>query len=153
MENQPHLWTYNLGIHNGKTGKACMHMHYEGIALRGSQEVGSCLLKNLREMNTDARQLILFSDSCGGQNRNINITCLLLYIVSRSEFSFTQIDQKFMVPGHLYLPNDRDFGSVEPAKRQVSTSTYPNTGVNLSEKPAIRIHFISLRWTHLTSCP
>lgn len=100
----------------GKWARLVCTLYHEGIASRGSQEVGYCLLKHLREMNTDARQLILFSDSCGGQNRNINITCLLLNIVSRSEFSFTQIDQKVMVPGHSYLPNDRDFGSVEATK-------------------------------------
>ena len=37
------LWTYNLGIHDGRTGSACMHTWHEGIASRGSNEVASCL--------------------------------------------------------------------------------------------------------------
>ena len=112
------LWTYNVGIHNCKTGGACMHMFHEGIASRGSHEIGSCLLKHLREMNTDAKHLILYSDSCGGQNRNIFIVCLLLHIVCSQEFTISLIDHKFMVSGHSYLPNDRDFGSVETARRR-----------------------------------
>ena len=61
---------------------------------------------------------MLYSDSCGGQNRNINIVVLWLYIVASSDFSYEVIDHKFMVSGHSYLPNDRDFGSIEIAKRQ-----------------------------------
>ena len=106
------LWTYNLGIHDGWTGSACMHTWHEGIASRGSNEIVSCLLKHLKEnvTNTEAENLVLYSDSCGGQNRNIYMVCSLLYIVSSADFPFTQIDHKFMVPGHSYLPNDRDFG-------------------------------------------
>ena len=111
------LWTYNVGIHNGKTGSACMHMFHEGTASRGSNEIGSCILKHLREMNTDVKHLILYGDSCGGQNCNIFV-CLLLHIVCSPEFTISVINQKFMVPGHSYLPNDRDFGSVETAKRR-----------------------------------
>ena len=47
------LWTYNLGIRDGDTGRGCMHMWHEGIAGRGSCEVASCTLKHIREMNTD----------------------------------------------------------------------------------------------------
>ena len=114
------LWTYNLGIHDGRTGSACMHTWHEGIASRGSNEIASCLLKHLKEnvTNTEAENLVLYSDSCGGQNRNIYMVCALLYIVSSADFPFTQIDHKFMVPGHSYLPNDRDFGSVETARRR-----------------------------------
>ena len=112
------LWTYNLGIHDGRTGSACMHTWHEGVASRGSNEVASCLMKHLREMNSQADNLVLYSDSCGGQNRNIGIVCTLLYIVASSEFSYKCIDHKFMVSGHSYLPNDRDFSSVETAKRK-----------------------------------
>ena len=112
------LWTYNLGIHEGKTDKGCMHMWHEGIASRGSHEVGSCLLRHIKEMRTTATCLILYSDSCGGQNRNVFILFLLLHIVANPEFPFEIINQKFMVPGHSFLPNDRDFGNIESARRK-----------------------------------
>ena len=41
------LWTYSLGIHELDTGLGCMHMWSEDIASRGSNEVGSCILKHL----------------------------------------------------------------------------------------------------------
>ena len=64
-------------------------------------------------MNTDATKLILYSDACGGQNRNIYLICLWMHVIASSEYPFPTIDYKFMVSGHSYLPNDRDFGCVE----------------------------------------
>ena len=52
------LWTYNLRVHNCRTGVGYMQLWYEGIASRGSHEVGSC-----SEVYQDHK-----SDSCGGQN-------------------------------------------------------------------------------------
>lgn len=77
-------------------------------------EVASCLMKH---MNSQAEILVLYSDSCGGQNRNIGIVCTLL---ANSDFPYTCkcIDHKFMVSGHSFLPNDRDFSSVETARRK-----------------------------------
>ena len=110
------LWTYNLGIHCAATGKGYMHMWDESVASRGSQEVASCLYKHLNETASSATHLVLYSDACGGQNRNINLLCFLLYVVATPDFSYESIDHKFMVSGHSYLPNDRDFGSMESIK-------------------------------------
>ena len=112
------LWTYNLGIHNTVTGVGCMHMWNESVASGGSSEVGSCLLSHFKEMQTAATSLILYSDACGGQNRNIYLVCLWMHVVANDEYSFTSIDHKFMVSGHSYLPNDRDFGSIENARKR-----------------------------------
>ena len=35
------LWTYNLGIHTGGTDEHFAYMWHEGIAARGSTEIGS----------------------------------------------------------------------------------------------------------------
>ena len=77
------LWTYNLGIHEGDSGRGCMHMWHEGVAGRGSYEIALCVLKHLKEMNLGpyVDHLITYSDSCGGQNRNINMVCAWLNLV------------------------------------------------------------------------
>lgn len=95
-----------------------MHMWNETIASRGSHELGSCILKHLKEIDSDATNLILYSDACGGQNRNIYLVCLWLHIVSSREYSITKIDHKFMISGHSFLPNDRDFGHVEQSRKK-----------------------------------
>ena len=115
------LWTYNLGVHDCKTDRGHMYMWHKGVASRGSEEMGSCLLHRLHHLSSStATKLILYSDSCGGQNRNVNMVCLWLHIVASPEFNIMQIDHKFMVSGHSYLPNDRDFGSIETEKRKRS---------------------------------
>ena len=61
----------------------------------------------------------MFSDACGGKNRNINMACFWLYIVSNPDFSYAVVDNKFMLPGHSYLPNDQDFGAIKKVSRRM----------------------------------
>ena len=91
-------------------------MWHEGIASRGSNEIASCILKYLHNNGSQATNLVTFSDSCGGQNRNVNVLCVWLHIVESNDYPYTTVDQKFMTVGHSYLPNDRDFGSIETAR-------------------------------------
>ena len=133
------LWTYNLGIHEGESGRACMHMWHEGVAGRGSCEIGSCILRHLEEMFKNGRMkpetttLITYSDSCGGQNRNIYLVLLWLHIVSCMYLPIRVVEQKFMISGHSYLPNDRDFGSIECAKRRHQSIYIPDEWYSLVE--------------------
>ena len=114
------LWTYNLGVHDCRSGKGYMYVWHEGTASQGSSEIGSCILKHIQVTKPTETHLITFSDSCGGQNRNIYLLALWLHMVASDQYSFTTIDQKFMVVGHSYLSNDRDFGSIETARRRAS---------------------------------
>lgn len=75
------------------------------------------LLAYLRELSTEAKHLVCYSDSCGGQNRNRFIVCLWLRLVSNPKTSYEVIDYKFMISGHWFLPSDHDFGVIEPARR------------------------------------
>ena len=113
-------WTYNLGVHDCGSTKGYMYVWHECTASRGPNEIGSCILKHIQLTNPTATHLITFSDSCGGQNRNVYLLALWLHIVASDKYSFTTIDQKFMVVGHSYLPNDRDFGSIETARCKAS---------------------------------
>lgn len=113
------LWVYNLGIHTGSKDEAHCNVWVEGEAGRGAQEVGSCLIKHITErLNGDVKRLILWSDSCGGQNRNIKLT-LMLKAVLNEHPTLDQINIRFLESGHSFLPNDTDFGKIECAlKRQ-----------------------------------
>ena len=46
-------------------------------------EIGSCLLKALPTMLGTKRKLIVWSDSCNGQNKNFKMMCLWLHMVER----------------------------------------------------------------------
>lgn len=102
-----------------------MHLWHEGMASRGAQEIASCILKYLKDTSPTANHLITYSDSCGGQNRNVYLLSLWLHIVASDEYAITVVDQKFMTVGHSYLPNDRDFGSIETERRKHNTVFVP----------------------------
>ena len=110
------LWTYCFGIHNMGNDDVCMFVWNESVASRGPQEIGSCILYFIKKFVT-TEHLIMYSDQCGGQNRNIKLSLLCQYIVSKSEYTVKKIDHKFLVSGHSYLPCDQDFGLVEKQKK------------------------------------
>ncbi|CAF4890888.1 unnamed protein product [Pieris macdunnoughi] len=75
------LWPYCLGIHNAHNDEVTMYVWDETIASRGPMEIGSCLLRFIKE-KVKTEKLIMNSDQCGGQNRNIKMTTFCHYIVS-----------------------------------------------------------------------
>lgn len=84
----------------------------EGTAGRGSQEVGSALKKYILENCLNIEELILWSDSCGGQNRNIKIVLMMKHVL-HSHPTLKKITMRLLIPGHTFLPNDSEFGDVE----------------------------------------
>lgn len=139
------LWTYNLGIHNCAAESGHMHLWHEGMASRGSHEIASCVLKYLKYTKPTATHLVTYSDLCGGQNRNVYFLSLWLYIVASDEFPITVVDQKFMTVGHSYLPNDRDFGSIEAERRKRDTLYIPKEWAQLIRDSRKKKHFLSLK--------
>ena len=87
----------------------CMHacMWSEAVGGRGSSEVGSSILLRLKQMNlsSSVTHLITYSDSCGGQNHNVNTVSLWLHSVACDYLPITTVDQKFNVSRHSFLPN------------------------------------------------
>ncbi|XP_052424869.1 uncharacterized protein LOC127968042 [Carassius gibelio] len=126
---QRQLANYNLCIQEMGTDKPpTMCLWHEGIAHRGSIEVASCLLKWAETsfaplVQAKERKLIIYSDRCCGQNNNWRVLNLMALLVSRGYFS--QIEQKFMVSGHSFLPCDRSFATLDK-RRKVSTLHTPS---------------------------
>lgn len=72
------LWVYNLCIYDDVNDHGYMYIWNESIASRGAQEIGSRLYRHsLTHTPTDTKKIILYSDSCGGQNRNIKVSLML----------------------------------------------------------------------------
>ena len=108
------MWTYNFCIHSLKDKQAHLYVWNESVAKRGSAEIGSCLLHYINNnLSPDVNKLAIFSDNCSGQNKNINLSLLLLRLVQSERFS--SIKQYFFIPGHSFLPCDQDFGHLERA--------------------------------------
>nr|CAI5864751.1 unnamed protein product [Callosobruchus analis] len=116
------MWMYNLVVHSiTKQGETANFFTWtEDVAHRGSSEVCSCLLTML-EYNkifhdNAISHLILWTDSCAGQNKNFLIICLYQYLILKGIVK--TIDHKFPEVGHSYLDSDRDFGRIEKILRR-----------------------------------
>lgn len=106
------MYVYNLGCHNLETERGYMYVWDETVASRGSQEVSSCIRKHISTHAPNSEHIIAYSDACTGQNRNIKMSLMWLKLIADHK-NLKRVDHKFMVSGHAYLPNDRDFGSIE----------------------------------------
>lgn len=128
------LWLYNLGIHSGTNNAGYFYVWLENEAGRGAQEIGSCLYKHINEkVSSNIEELILWSDSCGGQNRNIKMT-LIMKTILESHTSLQKIIMRFLVSGHSYLPNDSDFSDVECALKHQQRLYIPDDYIRVMEQ-------------------
>lgn len=117
------LWTYNLCIYDEVTGKGYMYMWTENMASRGADEIGSCVVKHLQTYDSvNTEKVNFYSDSCGGQNKNIKITLLLKKVLCLLN-NIDIITQKYFVSGHSYNSCDRCFAMIEK-QRKVTTEVY-----------------------------
>lgn len=103
---------YNFGIHVGSTNQGIFNVWLEHEASKGTQEVGSCLRKYIMTIAHPVKKLLLWSDSCGGQNRSIKLVLMLMQTLQNHP-SLETISLRFLESGHSFLPNDSDFGDME----------------------------------------
>lgn len=140
------LWFYNLGVHlvTPSEENGYMQTWLECEAGRGANEICSGLLAFFEAAkidNTQAKHLVAWSDSCGGQNKNFTVLTLWQFLLLSKKFDV--IDQKFPVVGHSYMASDADFGIIEQALRNVervySAENYRELikGVKINKKPFI----------------
>lgn len=127
------LWCYNLGIYDEVTKTGYMYVWNESIASRGSQEVSSCLYKHFEKyVPKDTQKIILRSDTCTGQNRNIKMALMLKKVFSQFDFpELTSIEQHFFVSGHSYNKCDSSFSLIEKQKQVTENILLPKHWVNL----------------------
>lgn len=108
---------YNLGIHSGSTGKGQFNLWMETEASKGTQEVGSCLKLHIENITKPIKKLILWSDSCGGQNRSIKLVLMMMFILQNHK-TLESISMRYLLSGHSFLPNDKEFGEAETALKR-----------------------------------
>jgi len=110
---------YNLGVHLTVRSTSCAFLHIwsKNEGGHGCAEIGSSVLAFLENSNCSGKckHLVVWLDSCAGQNKNFVIVCLWQLLILRG---YEIIDQKFPEPGHTFLHSDRDFGHVEQSVKR-----------------------------------
>lgn len=125
---------FNLGVHDGRTDRGFFHVWLENEAGRGAQEIASCLIKFLDEnLQPEAEELIMWSDSCGGQNRN-RLMCLMMHYWLSKQKNLHRICLRFLLSGHSYNVCDSDFASVENVVKNKQEIFLPSEVVHIMEK-------------------
>ena len=111
---------YNLSIYNLGNGSAECFFWDETKGDKGSNEIASCLMKYLLGVcaKKTIRKIVMFSDACGGQNRNKYIAAMCHYLVNYMN-TLTEINHIFMVTGHSHMEVDSVHSMVEKFSRNV----------------------------------
>lgn len=112
------LWTYNLTMHRMDSSYVNCFMWHEAEGARGANQIAICLYKELSQLPSTIDSPILYSDSCGGQNRNSHVAAMFLCLM-QNHTSFKTIDHKFMVSGHSHLECDVDHSLIEKQKKKL----------------------------------
>ncbi|XP_063216888.1 uncharacterized protein LOC134527855 isoform X2 [Bacillus rossius redtenbacheri] len=106
------LSVFPFAIHNLKTDEASLFLYHEGQANKGPNETCSFLHKYISDnVPPCVKELHLYSDACGGQNKN---NCMVRFLLSLTDTNrFDIIIHRFPIRGHSYLACDRDFALVK----------------------------------------
>lgn len=106
------LWHYVFCIHDISRDKSTFYTYHEGLAKKGPNEVCTFIAHYIETfMPPEVKELYVFSDACGGQNRNHTLIRMLLTLTISGRFKI--IHQYFPVRGHSFLPCDRNFATVK----------------------------------------
>lgn len=89
---------------------------------KGSSQIASSVYHRLQNSSLEGiKKIKLFSDGCGGQNKNRSIVTMLLHWLEvNSPSSVQSIELYFPVVGHSSIPPDRVFGKLEKQFRKFS---------------------------------
>jgi len=85
----------------------------ETVSKKGSCEIASCLWLWLDNLPATVEKVTLYSDSCSGQNKNINMLTMMLVAVNVLPIKL--IDHKFLECGHTQMEVDSMHATIERA--------------------------------------
>lgn len=113
------LCSYNLSIYSLGDKKANCFLWDETHGKRGSCEICTCLFQYLNSLPQHVNHVILYSDTCTGQNRNQYITYALRHALNKIKH-IKIIDQKFLETGHTQMECDSMHSAIEYAKKRTN---------------------------------
>ena len=86
---------------------AKIRRHTATCGVRMYLEVASCVAKHLISLPSHVKHVILYSDTCGGQNKNSLMTAMCMSVIKNST-SLETIEHKFLLAGHTHMESDTD---------------------------------------------
>jgi hypothetical protein len=107
------LNVYNLTIWEMQSHQGYCYIWNESEANRGSNEIATCVWKWLLEKDHQGvKNIVLYSDTCGGQNRN-RLMCTSFACFLNMATNIVSIEQKFFESGHSQCECDNMHSCIE----------------------------------------
>lgn len=103
---------YSFNVHQLANRDAIFFTYTEDIGNKGANEVISFLDYYIREvLKEEVRSLVIFCDSCAGQNKNHALFLYLHYVVHKIK-RLDSIKIVFPIRGHSYMECDKNIGLI-----------------------------------------
>lgn len=112
------LWTFNYTVYDTTKKSASCFVWDESIAGRGGNEMASCLLRYILTLDESVQNIIIWSDNCPSQNRNLQMLMSYFYIMMVKP-SLKSIEHKYLLRGHTHMEVDSVHARIE---RQMKAS-------------------------------
>ncbi|KAK7489266.1 hypothetical protein BaRGS_00019518 [Batillaria attramentaria] len=110
------LSVYNFTVYSLADGKATCFVWDETNGRRGSVEIATCLFLYLKSLPVTVKDVILYSDCCGGQNRNQYLAAAFLYALENIP-NIISITHKYLETGHTQMECDSMHSAISFAKK------------------------------------
>jgi len=102
----------SFNIHVLLNSQSILYTYDEAVAKKGADEVVSMMYHFLSQiLPASVRNLVIFCDSCSGQNKNFTVMRFVHHPV-HNEQRFESVKMIFPIRGHSYLECDRDMSLV-----------------------------------------
>lgn len=105
-----------FNIHVLSTGDSYFYGYDETVAGKGANEVSSFLFHFVMcKLDPAVKELDIFCDSCGGQNKNWTLFRMVHYLVHHVR-RLVKVKMHFPIRGHSYLECDRNMSNINQTK-------------------------------------
>ena len=129
------LWFYLFNVYIHNTKQSFMYHMIEGQFKKGSNSVTSYLLETLKKFDlSNCNEMILFSDSCPGQNKNSTLFKSLIFFAN---YFNVKITHYYPVKGHSYCVCDRQFGLFTKKLKNIDVIFHPDEYLEILDQ----LHF------------
>lgn len=109
-KRQLNFVSFNIHVLSDQT--SVFYTYDESVAKKGADDVCSMIDHFVSSiLPENVRKLVIFCDSCAGQNKNYTVIRYLHYLVTQKN-RFDRVNVVFPIRGHSYLECDRDMSLI-----------------------------------------
>lgn len=143
------LWVYVFNIYQHNSTNSALYYYTEVEGRKNANSVCSMLYDFISAYcPEETERIVVFSDSCGGQNKNATVTKFLTWLAGTMK---VEIEHIYPVRGHSYNVCDRNFALYSRVVRKMENIETLEDYVRIfrasrsSPAPFILKHFLTFR--------